>query len=313
MSSGVKTLTVTRNELIKQAFVACELYSTVETLSAEDQSYGETALNQLIKHLQNSGASLWSTAQMYVWPVASQAVYKIGGSGYAKCTESFVQTATSAAAVSGAGSISVTSATGMTIGDVIGILKDSNTIFWTTISNIVTTTISLTANLDGDTASGNKVYTFTSYMDRILRVLHDQAFYRNSSGYDRKVVTKGRTDYNAITNKTSTGEPNTAWYDPRRDTYGELHIWPTPTNEAGIMWFTVHKRLDIFTASTDNPDIPEEWIMFLKYTLAAVIATDYPVSNEVYTKINGIASGLRKEAMDFDTESESLILIPDMR
>jgi len=53
--------------------------------------------------------------------------------------------------------------------------------------------------------------------------------------------------------------------------------------------------------------------MFLKYTLAAVIATDYPVSNEVYTKINGIASGLRKEAMDFDTESESLILIPDMR
>ena len=58
-------------------------------------------------------------------------------------------------------SMAVTSGTGTANGDIIGVMLDSGSIHWTTISSGGgTTTIVLTSGLTGQATSGNRVYVF---------------------------------------------------------------------------------------------------------------------------------------------------------
>jgi len=69
-----------------------------------------------------------------------------------------VDTTLAASALAGATSISVVNATGVTNGDIVGVLNDDlYTTNWTTVNSVAGTTIGLTAGLTGACASGNRV------------------------------------------------------------------------------------------------------------------------------------------------------------
>jgi hypothetical protein len=69
-----------------------------------------------------------------------------------------IDTTLGAAALAGATSISVVNATGVTNGDIVGVLNDDLFITnWTTVSSVAGTTIGLTAGLTGNCANGNRV------------------------------------------------------------------------------------------------------------------------------------------------------------
>ncbi|GAA3403181.1 glycosyl hydrolase family 28-related protein [Paenibacillus hodogayensis] len=87
---------------------------------------------------------------------AGQAVAKSDGSGFWMCTAR-IDSALAAAATSGATLVGVSSAAGMTAGDVVAVLLDDRTTHWSTISAVAGSTITLTNALTGSASAGGAV------------------------------------------------------------------------------------------------------------------------------------------------------------
>jgi hypothetical protein len=123
----------------------------------------------------------------------------------------------------------------------------------------------LTAALPGAASAGNSVISYTSTITRPLRIIDMQR--RDSSGIDVPMFKMAREDYRSLTNKTASGSAVQWYYDPKRGT-GVLYLWQPPADERNTYRFTAYVPLEAFTASTDDPDCPDEWVETLVYNLA---------------------------------------------
>lgn len=98
-----------------------------------------------------------------------------------------VETTISAAEASGQTVLSVTSSTGMTASDVVLIEMDDGTVHSTTIASVDSATqITVTAATDDTAATGNAVFSFTSKLERPLKIVN--ARLRDQDGNDRELT-----------------------------------------------------------------------------------------------------------------------------
>jgi hypothetical protein len=97
-----------------------------------------------------------------------------------------VETTLSAAEASGQTVISVTSSTGMTAADVVGIKMDDDTIHWSTIASVDSgVQITIDDATDDTAASGNKVYAYTTTAGRPTKIVY--AFRRDVNDHQDRL------------------------------------------------------------------------------------------------------------------------------
>ena len=125
--------TQTRNDIINGALRLCRVLSEGQTATAQQVSDAAISLNRMVKAWQADGLQLWAKQEATLFLTANTAQYLLGTTG-ANFTTSYTDTTLSANAAAGAGTVTVTSATGISSGQFIGVWTDSNTIHWTTVS-----------------------------------------------------------------------------------------------------------------------------------------------------------------------------------
>jgi hypothetical protein len=208
--SGTNTFTQTRNNIINRAYKIIGIKTRGRDLTAEEINEASEALNLYVKGLKSEGVYLWKYAEGTLFLKVGQESYILDGTT-ANATESFAQTTTNATATSGANLIVVTSASGFTIGYNIGIMQDNGDLFWTTISNIAGTTITLTAALTDNVSSAATVYVYQTKITRPEAIT--SARRRDSSNYDTPLNELARSDYFNLAQKTVIGQPTQFYYD----------------------------------------------------------------------------------------------------
>ena len=77
-TSGVSTLSMTGQEIVRDAFNALGLVAPNEPLAAEDQALALRELNKLVVAFMTQGMHLWSQDTQYLPLVAAQAAYEVG-------------------------------------------------------------------------------------------------------------------------------------------------------------------------------------------------------------------------------------------
>ncbi len=77
-----------------------------------------------------------------------------------------------------------------------------------------------------------------------------------------------------LVNKTTTGQPNSFYYDPQVGT-GRLYLWPAPAVSTYVIDFTYVRSFEIFNTTTNTPDFPSEWTDALTWNLAVNLAPEY--------------------------------------
>jgi hypothetical protein len=302
-TSGVKTYTVTTQQLIKDAFVEATIYRQGASLPAEDYDFALRKLNTLARAWQSRGFNVWNDRRATLFLGKSDASYTLGSAGD-HATESFVSTTLSADAASGAGTVTVTSATGISNGDYIGIVKDDGELFWTTINGAPAgTTITLTVNLDGDAASGNTVFTYTTKITKPLEVTNVQL--RQGSNNSVNMYRLERENYFELSNREATGTPNQFYYERRR-VDGVLYIWTTPQDVTQYINFTYQPYLDDFINQADEADFPIEWQRALVMGLASELCTPFGIGAETYQKVTSKAQYWMDMATGNDNENGTL-------
>jgi hypothetical protein len=303
--SGTNTFTLTKNEVIEMAFARLGIISDGATLTSYQLNRGSQLLNVMIKSWLAKGFRLWKQERATLFLEASTNEYILGT---ANATTSYVNPTLSADATNGATSISVSSVTGLVIGYNIGVVQSNNTILWTTITNIVSTTITLNNALTSDASSGNNVFVYQTKLDRIENIINAQL--KMNSTTEIPLQVNSRDTYDALPVKTLIGIPNKIYFNKQLN-QNIIRLFPQPSSVNYFVNFTYQKQFYDMTNPTDNFDFPAEWLRALYLNLAVSLYGFYPIveANQSQFLIAEAKEALM-EVISFDDENTSIYFEP---
>lgn len=304
--SGSKDFAVTRAEIVEGALRKIGVYDQGESIPGDESKSAVFALNAMIKEWVARGIDIWLREEVTLFLQPNTQKYQLGA---ANATTSYVETALSSAAASGATALSVDSTTGMTVGDFIGVKLDDNSIHWDTIQN--TSPLTITNGLASAASSGKKVYAYTTKAGRPQKLLY--AFRRDVNDHDTEIDLIGESEYQRQSNKGSSGPPTEIWYRPTIGT-GTLHVWPV---DGGSTWdklvLIAQSLPDDFDVAGNNPQFPIEWANTLVWNLAAELGPEYGIQDKEQAKLFRVAEFKLNELLDYDSENANVIFALDVR
>jgi hypothetical protein len=307
--SGSKNYAITRATIIEGALRKLGVYDQGEGIDGNEVASASQALNLMVKEWVADGADIFLRTESTLFLQPNTQTYNLSTD---HITDSYVETTLSAAEASGQTVISVTSSTGMTAADNVGIKMDDNTIHWTTIVSVDSSTqITITTATDDDAASGNKVYAYTTKSDRPQKLLY--AFRADRNGFDTEIHIIGSSEYFRQSNKTADGPPVEVWYNPQgNQSAGKLHVWPDNGGKDWDKVVLIAQHLpDDFDAAANNPDFPIEWGNALVWGLAADLASEYGISEREQGRLWQIAEHKLNKMLDYDSENADVIFVMD--
>lgn len=307
-SSGSVDFSINRLQIIESALHIVGVLDPEETaVDASLASRSATALNLMVKAWMAKGVNLWALKEATLFLAPGTATYSLGATG-TNCTDSYVQTTLSTDEATSSTSIGLTSASGMSASDKIGIVLDDGTIHWTTISGAPGATTTIATGLASAATAGNVVFAYTTKINRPQRIL--SAYWRSIGGNDTPVEIISRTDYADLSSKTSQGKIVQAFYDPQL-TLGRLSLWPTPDLATDVLRFWYARILEDFDANANTPDFPIEWGEALIYGLAERLCAVYQAPTATRQWVKAEAAEKLAIAMAYDTEPVSVFFQPE--
>jgi len=312
-TSGVYTLNTTAIDLVRFALLQVGAVEEEEALNAQQLRDGIYTLNQLIKSLQLDGIHRWRHKEGILFTNNMQERYLIGPTGDRTTTEDeFVATTLSANQVTAATTIDLTSTAGISVGDNIGIRITNQLRHWTNVSAVGATTVDIDSGLPADAISGATVFVYQNNVQRPLRITHGR---RQSKIGLSQVPTfdMSRNDYNDLTTRgIAKGLMVQHQYEPIL-TNGELRLWPTPNNVDFLWRFTYINPLQIVVNNSDNLDFPDEFILALKWNLAAELIDENRNDLRERAYITAKADAYLDKAKAFDRSKAPIRFRPNMR
>ena len=309
-TSGSYDFSVNRNELIELAHQHIGAIGEGESCTTAQITEASKLLNMLVKLRAADGMPLWSLKRGTILPFTGESSIATNS----HVVSSYVSTTLSAAEAALQTVLSVTSSTGMTAGDQVGIELDSGDVQWTTIVTVDSSIqITITTALTGAASSGSRVYTYTASTGRIarpLRILEANTLdVANNTSSEMEIEV--RSDYFARSNRTSEGTPQFVYYDPALDN-GNIYLWPRFEDGDTVVEFTYHRPFQDFDNSTDTPDFPDAFFLPLMLELAALLGPKFNVSIEERARLFNEAKTYRDEALTTTYPEGSLLVLPDM-
>lgn len=310
-TSGSVNYTVNRDRMKTLAMRMCGELADGESASPSQFADMDDMLNMMLKSMQADGLKLWLRKKATLFLEKSRVAYSLSSTGQ-HAAYSYIRTTIKVAAIATDVSIDVVDTTGMTAGDNVGFELDDGTSYWTTISTVVDSdTITIPASgLTSAADIGNYVYTYTSKIDRPLRVL--QVLMRDADNSDTTVDLVSQQDYMELSGKHEVGGVTQVHYDPQTSA-GILYVWPSPDDVTKMLELIVERPIEDMDSATDDFDIPQEWYEPILYGLAERAALYFHVNEKITIMLGQKANTYLEKVMNFDVENTSLFLSPGTR
>ena len=308
-TSGVTTFNSTRDEIIQDALSLINVLGEGEIPDPYALALSVRVLNRMLKAWEGQGIHLWTKELAIVFLQKGQTDYSLSSIGDHASTE-WGNTTLSADAVIADTSFTVTSTTGMAVGDYISIKQNDNTLHWSTIATIPdSTTVTINVGITVDADSGGVVWFYTTRLDQPVKIY--SAVYRNLDVRDVPMEMISYQDYRELPNKENTGAPVSLNWDKQRDST-LLRVWLTPADVQFTLVLSLARKLQDFVDPADNPDFPQEWQQCIVHNLGVLMAKWYGKNKgEKYKDIKMDAASYLADMLEFDNEEGSLFLTPN--
>ena len=307
-TSGSVNFATSRDSLIKYALLNVGGIGEGDTPTSTQYTDGAVYLNMIMKSWHNDGMPLWALKEGYILPVSDTNSINLGPSG-GHATLTYTHTTLGADEAAAQTSLTVSSITGITNGDYLGIELDDGSVQWTTVNGVPSgTTVVATTALTGAASSGNHVYAYTTKIQRPVKIL-EATRWDEGTNNDSPVVVRTHNEWFNQSSKESEGEPNTLWYDPQL-TQGIAKIWPRFENGNSVIKIWFHRPYEDFDAAGDEPDCPQEFYMALLWQLSWALSPSWSVPLDERRQWLAEAEKLKQEALAFNMEEGSLMISP---
>jgi hypothetical protein len=312
-TSGSVDFSMTRNEIITDSLMLLGVLGQEEAIRNEDLTTANRALNRLIKHFENQALHIWKRSEATVFLQKDQNKFTLGLGSTDHVTENYNQTSLSGDEASGQTIISVSSISGITINDYIGIVLSDGSTHWSTVSSIGVDTVTINDALTGDASSDAYVWTYTSKINKPLSIYNARR-HEISSETDIEMNLISYEDYQNLPNKTTNSGTPIQWNYDRKTSVGYLYVWPIASNASYLMKITFAKPLEDFDSAGNTPDLPQEWYDALVYQLAVRLAPMYGMGGkQEFLILKGQADEILAQALAFDDEKTYITFKPDSR
>lgn len=310
-TSGSTNFKQSRNEVILDALQIIGAYGIGRTVSPEDMTFCASLLNKMIKSWATKGLILYTKEEAVLYLTPGTPRYLLGTTAKATVASDEVITSLSGVHTAAATSLTIDSTTNMTINDIIGIVLTDKTIHWTTISSITnSTSLVLALGLTGAASDNGLVYVYTTALTRPLRVLGARK--RTGIGADTFDLTLTEVSYQDYQNfpvKNSGSSPNEFAQNPA-SLYDTFYLWPCPSDGSERVMITYERVVEDLDNTSDDFDLPSEWLEPLTYQLALRLARPFGKPGAV-KDILPLASLMLKNLLEWDAEVVSIEMSPD--
>lgn len=317
--SGSVDFAITRDDLIQQALQYIGAIGEGVTPDSTQLSESATLLNILIKHWEADDIHLWVRNYGFILPTSDISNVSLGAEG-GNATASYVYTTTSAASVSGASTLTVTSITGMSSGDNIGFQLDTGKMQYTTINGAPSgSTVTLTAVTTSIVDSGAAVYTYTTKIGRPVTIL-DLWRRLSSDNTDTPMERISEQEYNDLPTKEIESTP-VQWYHDTTLGFGasgypgnsDLYFWPRFENGLFVLMYRYTKPFDDLDAASNNVEFPQMWFLPIMLGLAWLLSGKHGIPIKERAVLFQEMTVAKIAALGFDQEKGSLFIQPETR
>ncbi len=307
-TSGSINLSATGLDIIKEALELIGVIGENQTPSTDQQASALRTLNYLMKAWQGEGINLFAIQKLTLFLEKNKNAYTVGTD---HITASYVKQTVNGAAASGAGTILVDDATGISSGDNIGIELDDGTMQWTTVNgapaaNVITIDAVLTDNVNDEAA----VFTYTTKANRPMKIAH--AVCTSFDEVDTDLDILPLDQYASLSNKTSDGSVVSLYYDPQVSS-PVIYVYPESASVRDRLTLRVQRTLeDVDNATTDDVDYPQEWFLALSTNLALQLSAKYGVPDREVRVLAQQAAYYKDVAEGYDRDPYIEIIPGDM-
>jgi hypothetical protein len=273
-TSGIYTLTVQRDDIIRQAMLNLGKLGEGENPTPQEITDMALKLNMLVKQWMGKadfapGLKTWTRRRGNLFLHNNTGKYTVGpnATGW---TTSFTQLTTIAASAAGTNTISVAAGTtGITNGDNIGVQittgGGNGDIQWTTVSNYNSGTgvITLGANLTAAVDIGATAYDYTTTAQNPLTI--ESAVLRDSSNSNEDTPVKimaSTQDYDMLPSKVdlnNISDPTQIYYEWQLTNSFLFTDVAAAQDVTKYLVLTFLEEIQTFVNPTDNPEYPAEW------------------------------------------------------
>ncbi len=285
-TSGVYSLSVSRDDIIRQAMLNVGKLDPYETPTAQQTTDFSLVLNMMVKQWQGKadfapGLKMWTRKHGHLFLSGTTGQYTVGP-GATGWTLSYKSTTTTGTVAAAGTSIPLTSVTGVTVGDNIGIELDSGTLYWTTISSFSTLNAIIPApGLPSQSSSGSVVFTYTNAATQ--PIVLETATLRDIYNEDTPLRIMNVQDYDFLPSKTdplNISDPTAIYYEFQLGNsilYTDIAAAQDVTKHICL---TYQEAIQDFVNPLDTPYFPQEWFLPLCWGLSELIA---PQLNAMFT------------------------------
>lgn len=305
--TNTTVFTLTRDDVLNASARATGYLGQGETLSPDDKINRSQALNIMIKFWATSGMALWVTNQivmplvagLYSYPIGPTAgyVYSIsasGGSGYSAGGTWTATNGTTGTAASGTYTVSDGQIDAMTI----------------LVAGTAYTSAPTTFTLSGPGSAAVITATIVGLTTHKPLKFVDNTFVRKPDGSDTPLRQLARSDYNIRSPKGVAGVPVDFYYEPGIEN-GTITFTQVPTDTTYYLYGQVQRYFMDMVAGSDNFDFPPEWLLVLKWNLAAEMALEDGVSLDKLAYIETKAASSLAASFNFSVEEATTYFTAD--
>lgn len=264
-SSGSVDFSVSRDDIIQDAAENLGIVEEGGTPTAAQVTVLARKLNMIVKQWQGNadfarGLKVWSRKRAYIFLQKGQGSYSLGPSGD-HATSSYVTTTLTANSAISDTSIEVSSISGISASDYVGVEMDDGSIHWSTVSGAPSgVTVTLATGVSVAASTGNRLFAYTTKMRRPLSIV--TAVLRDSSGTDSPMTPFLLENYEALPSKTADGAPARYMYEAQL-TNGVIYLDVEPSDVTNVIRVVYISPIEDFDAASDTPDYPQSWFRAL--------------------------------------------------
>lgn len=312
-TSGASTFQVPRNTLIESSLRAIGALGKEVSVNASDLITCSEALNLIIKDLQTRGVHLWKTDELTLPVTAGVREYLIGEGGGVVSSFTVISGGSGyvvapVVTVTGGGGGGVTATAILTSGAVSSI-----TVVTGGSAHTSRPTVTIADPPSGSTATAranlNGIFAI-----KPMRVL--EAFNRTIAGNnDITLLEYSEDGYWQLGSKLNQGIPHSFWADHRLD---DMRVFLYNVPDSSTLYeihFIVQSSFQDINVSTQNIDLPREWLRTVKWILCDEVALEYGCSSEIMQIVSGKAAGAFESLNAWGSvqQNTSIFLQPDNR
>jgi len=302
-TSGTTTFdkTFSIDEIIEESYNRLGQFD----MSGYNLKTARRSLNIMFQEWGNRGLHFWEVANTNITLVNGQNEYKIFRSTADGNSNGVTSTLTAAIT-------STTATTGITLASINNmpttgtINVGSENISYTGFSNLELTGV--TRGVNGTTAathsSGDTVTNFVNQATEIL-----ECSYRNNSNVDSPLEKINRSQYQALSNKTATGQPS-QYFVQRFIDHILITVYLTPgaSENGDVINFYYEKRIQDAGAYTNATDVPYRFVPCMVAGLTYYLSMKYAQPRIQETKL--IYEDELARALEEDGSSASVYISP---